>query len=281
MHSLPSAATLYERVLNAESILDRTVFSGMQRKAVIAMAVQLEFASSYAGCSFTSDNSLFHGQMDTHYGSLCIVCTGMSGPPEDVVAGCITFEIIRRVFTSVRGRVAAELFESAVREANDVLYRMVESSRYPHGMGADLVALLIEPEKLEGSLVCHVGCNRAYRIRKGTVSRLTHDHFRLGELLERYGSGTDSQWHMEQKGIVTRSIGTDREVEPEIIEIDVDYGDRYVLCARCVSERMSDSDFLELYRRDPREYASCLLEFAGTGNGGRNPVVQVVDVSSL
>ncbi|MFO8183668.1 MAG: hypothetical protein R6U39_05790 [Candidatus Aegiribacteria sp.] len=245
------------------------------------MAVQLEFASSYAGCSFTNDTSLCHGQMDTPYGSLCMVCTGMSGPPENVMAGCITFEIIRRVFTSVRGRAASELIESAVREANDVLYSMVESNRYPHGMGADLVALLIEPEKLHESLVCHVGCNRAYRIRKGTVSRLTHDHFRLGGILERAPSGTDSEWHIEQTGIVTRSIGTDREVEPEIMEIDVDHGDRYVLCDRCVSDRMTDSDFLELYHNDPREYASRILEFAGTGNGGRNPVVQVVDVSSL
>lgn len=245
------------------------------------MAVQLQFASSYAGCSFTSDSSLCHGQMDTAYGSLCIVCTGMSGPPDDVVAGCITFEIMRRVFTSVCGRAAAELFESAVREANDVIYRMVESNRYPRGMGADLVALLIEPEKPDESLVCHVGCNRAYRIRKGTVSRLTHDHFRLGGMLKRAPSAEGSECYMEQRGIVTRSIGTDSEVEPEIIDIGVDRGDRYVLCARCVSDRMTDSDFLELYRPDPREYSSRILEFAGTGNGGRNPVVQVVDVNSL
>lgn len=244
------------------------------------MNIELKFATSFTINDSIDDKYLSHGQLNTPYGTLCMICNGFGDSRGGVLASSIAFEIIRRIVTSIPGRSAEKLLNSAIREANKAIYKNASSNMNIHKTGCELIALLIDTDEMQNALICRVGSSRLYRIWDDNITQITKGHYRFTEKSEqRLADGEGSRSHSENR-VQVCSIGIREEIEPEIRKIFVQENDRYIICTRGVTDHISDTEIAQLYEANAQKYADNILQCAGNHGSKNNPVVQIIDINS-
>jgi serine/threonine protein phosphatase PrpC len=163
-----------------------------------------------------------------------VVCDGMGGVAGGEVASAIAVE---GFVAAVREEMAAgggdeEAARNALFHATLTVNRMVRERAAVEpqlrGMGATLVAAQVTGDRL---LVVNVGDSRAYLVRGGESTQLTQDHTFLSEQV-RMGSMTQEMADASpMQSVISRAIGIEDLVEPDLFGVDLEDGDVVVLCS--------------------------------------------------
>ena len=113
-----------------------------------------------------------------------------------------------------------------------------------HGsMGTTCTAGVLSRETL---IVAHVGDNRGYLFRDGNLSRITHDHSWVAQLV-REGHITEEQASVHpNRNVVTRALGIYTELESDVGEIDIEAGDMYMFCSDGLHGLVKDGEIREI-----------------------------------
>ncbi|MGB0679239.1 MAG: PP2C family protein-serine/threonine phosphatase [Polyangiales bacterium] len=131
---------------------------------------------------------------------------------------------------------AEKLMAMAIRMANrEVIYRREgELAR----MGSTVAAILIRPPH---AVVAHVGDSRVYRWRAGHLEVLTTDHCMEVERLQAVAQGRSTQgmWHYPPN-MLTRAVGVPGMCEPDLRLLEVQPGDRYLLCTDGLTDMLDE-----------------------------------------
>nr|WP_276352925.1 Stp1/IreP family PP2C-type Ser/Thr phosphatase [Cohnella sp. YIM B05605] len=122
---------------------------------------------------------------------------------------------------------AARLREM-IRKANKVVYDTASLNEQYHNMGTTVVAAVLSPQ---GGWIGHVGDSRIYRLRGGELEQLTDDHTVINELSKSGQLSPEEAARHPLRHAITRSVGTDRDVNPDVKAIDWLPGDRLLLCS--------------------------------------------------
>jgi protein phosphatase len=147
--------------------------------------------------------------------------------------------------THPRARLA-----EAIRSANQTVFRHSCKSPSLHGMGTTLVALLCEEAPASSTLwLAHVGDSRGYLLRSGALQLLTQDHSLVEEqvragVLSRVQAGCSPL-----RNIITRAIGSQPTVEPEIAAHAAQPGDLYLLASDGLSRELDDAEIAQILTR--------------------------------
>lgn len=168
---------------------------------------------------------------------LVAVADGMGGHAAGEVASALALETL---VESVRG--GHELAE-AFRLANDrVRAKAVEPDK--KGMGTTLVVMLLEET---GYRVANVGDSRGYVVSADGIRQITRDHSFVAEAVER-GQSREEAEASKWKDALTRSIGTDEEVEADVFgPFDVEPDTAVLLCSDGLYKALTDQDLMEIY----------------------------------
>lgn len=162
-----------------------------------------------------------------------------------------------------------------IAKANSAIFHAASSQPQYSGMGTTLVATVFHANKIT---VAHLGDSRLYRFREGKLEQVTRDHSLLQEQID-VGMLTPEQAKLSlNKNLVTRALGVDEEVVPEIHDYDVLSGDIYLLCSDGLSDMVSDgdiSDAVEMLGSNLELCAEQLIQMAND-NGGRDNVSVVL-----
>ena len=122
--------------------------------------------------------------------------------------------------------------------------------------------------------VAHIGDSRMYRQRSEEFSQVTKDHSLLQEQIDS-GLITKEQARTSQnKNLVTRALGIDPLVEPEIHEYPVQPGDLYLICSDGLNDMVPDDEIamtLQMLGANLDLCAMQLIQMAND-NGGRDNV---------
>lgn len=142
-------------------------------------------------------------------------------------------------------QIAAHLLQY-IKKTNEHVH--VLSVRNPHwqGMGTTLCLALIHKDKL---IYAHVGDSRIYRIRNGSISRLTQDHSLKDELMAK-GELDESLTYL-YKNVITRAIGTHANVVPDIKTAPYEAGDIYILCSDGLTDSLTDEEIASIILSSP------------------------------
>ncbi|HEY5529687.1 MAG TPA: penicillin-binding transpeptidase domain-containing protein, partial [Thermoleophilia bacterium] len=170
-----------------------------------------------------------------------------------------------------------EELRKAIVEANLAIARRSLEEERLLGMGTTLTAALAGERSLS---LAHVGDSRAYLLHDSSLTQLTDDHSWVGEMVRR-GELTPAQAAVHpQRSVITKALGTDGDVYPDVFEVPVEVGDRVMLCSDGLTGMVSDSVIAEILRRDedPQAAAGLLVQAALDGGGEDNVTVVVVDV---
>ncbi|MFN8751772.1 MAG: Stp1/IreP family PP2C-type Ser/Thr phosphatase [Betaproteobacteria bacterium] len=172
-------------------------------------------------------------------------------------------------------RQAIRLLEGAVAKANASIYETANSQPQYAGMGTTLVVALLRDNRLT---VAHVGDSRLYRMRDEKLSQVTRDHSLLQEQIDIGMITKEAARRSPYKNLVTRALGIEPEVEPEIHTHDVQPGDIYLLCSDGLNDMVEDEDIelaLNSLGSNLPLAANQLVEMAND-NGGRDNVSVVL-----
>jgi len=204
---------------------------------------------------------------------LYVVADGMGGH----AAGEVASEIAVRSIEKLAPRTPdTEALADAVVAAN---HAVIEAAREKGrgGMGTTMTAAILERERLA---IAQVGDSRAYLLHQGRMQQLTRDHSLMADMIEA-GELTPEEARVHpQRSVITRALGSDPDMQPDLYELNVSSGDRLLLCSDGLSTMLEDPDIETILTRtrDPQRCASVLVNEAIAAGGYDNITVIVVDV---
>ncbi|MDD4026009.1 MAG: protein phosphatase 2C domain-containing protein [Kiritimatiellae bacterium] len=147
-------------------------------------------------------------------------------------------------------------------------------------MGTTIVAVLLTGSQAH---IAHMGDSRAYLLRNGTFSQLTEDHSIVGILL-RHGEITAREAeHHPAKGCLSRFVGMEAEVPAATQTIEIQTGDRLLLCTDGLWGMLPDNQLQAILSegRDPEVTCYTLLEAGKKAGGEDNLTAVVMDVGGI
>jgi hypothetical protein len=130
--------------------------------------------------------------------------------------------------------------------------------------------------------IANVGDSRAYLVRKGLVKQISQDHSWVYEQV-RAGLLTEDQARTHaQRNVITRSLGTQIEVDIDVFHEQLQEGDTLVLCSDGLSGLVSDEELQRIVDQFvPQESVYHLVERANENGGPDNITAIVVRVQEV
>ncbi len=146
------------------------------------------------------------------------------------------------------------------------------------GMGATVVLALFVDER---AFIAHMGDSRAYLYRDHVLKQLTDDHSVIALLL---GAGEITEEEAAThpaRGVLSRYVGMDREVYPDVQNLDLVPGDRLLLCTDGLTGELTDETIAGILseRSDVQEACGMLIDEAKKGPARDNITVVLAEWS--
>jgi serine/threonine protein phosphatase PrpC len=174
--------------------------------------------------------------------------------------------------------VAGRLIREQVMKANNSIYQAAQSQPQYAGMGTTLVVCLFYDNKVS---VGHLGDSRLYLLRENKFSQVTRDHSLLQEQIDSGIITAEQAKHAQHKNLVTKALGIDPVVEPEVKEYSTKPGDLYLLCSDGLCDMVEDDDMgmtLQALGGNLKLAAQQLVQMANDNGGKDNVSVILVRV---
>jgi PPM family protein phosphatase len=170
---------------------------------------------------------------------------------------------------------ASNRLASAIRFANEQVYRAAQQGAGHRGMGATIVAVKCADHRMS---VAHVGDSRIYRLRASKLEQLTNDHSFVAEQVRNGKMTQEEADSSTMQNVLVRALGVDPAVEVDLNEVPLMEGDMVLLCSDGLTRELSDAQIAAVLgeRRNPEAAAAELVELAKRAGGGDNVTVIVL-----
>mgnify|MGYP000442929595 FL=1 len=238
----------------------------------------VEVVSSYYGSRTEIGNVREHNEDSlTVLPPLFAVADGMGGHEAGEVASEITINTLNDLASQ---SADAEALARAVVAANLNVIKAPSQGVGREGMGTTLTAAILEKERL---VIAQVGDSRAYLLHNGSLQQLTRDHSLMADMIEA-GQLTEAEARVHpNRSVITRAIGSDPHMQPDLYELNVETGDRLLLCSDGICGMIEDHEIASIMRQAPsaQSCADQLVEAALAAGGFDNATAVVVDVEGF
>ncbi|MGB7263939.1 MAG: Stp1/IreP family PP2C-type Ser/Thr phosphatase [Terracidiphilus sp.] len=167
-----------------------------------------------------------------------VICDGMGGAAAGEIASSLAVDEVMQRLTSRNPENAfpAEA-EVAVAAANQAIFTRAERSQKLSGMGTTLVTLLVQERH---AWLINVGDSRGYRLRNSHLEQITVDHSLVEEQMRMGRMSQQEALHSPLRNVITRALGTQNCVSPDVFELEVEPGDLFLLCSDGLTRELSD-----------------------------------------
>ena len=171
-----------------------------------------------------------------------------------------------------------DVLDREIARVNDIIYETALTQPQCAGMGTTLVLAVLHDNQMT---IAHLGDSRLYRLRGDEFRQITRDHSLLQEQIDS-GVLTPEQAQLSRnKNLVTRALGVDPAVVPEIRDYDVQIGDVYLLCSDGLPDMVEDEDIamtLSSMAADLEGCAGRLVDMANEAGGRDNISVVLIRI---
>ncbi len=166
---------------------------------------------------------------------IVVVADGMGGAPSGDLASSLAVQEVSRALHEGEGML------QTVLKANQKIREMVDSQPTLAGMGTTVTALEVSSATGRFS-IGHVGDSRAYRLTSGIFTQITRDHTMVRDMVDAGRIPPSAERDHPLNHILSRALGTEDEVEVDLIEGEVQDGDCFLLCSDGLVKVMEDEE---------------------------------------
>ena len=204
------------------------------------------------------------------------VADGMGGHKSGDVASRMAVLMLGRVLEGAAPDEA--LLRAGIEEVNALLFEEQKKDDALSGMGTTLTVIWEDENRI---LLGHVGDSRAYLMHAGELRQISTDHSMVGEML-RDGLITEAQAKKHPfRNVITRAVGTAESVDVDIMVLEKNPGDRYLLCSDGLTEYVDRVTMQTILQKTPNEEAvEKLMELALQGGGRDNISILIAEVTA-
>jgi PPM family protein phosphatase len=238
-----------------------------------------------------------------------LVCDGMGGAAAGEIASSLAVDEVLRLVserlsekasagseseTGAVSEIIPRIAAEAVLVANEAIHSRGQRNANLSGMGTTLVGLMVDApdSNLDSQLeaqseerrrvwIFNVGDSRCYRMRNGSIEQCTQDHSLVEEQI-RLGRMTRAQAARSPlRNVITRALGTQVSVTPDVIEVAVESGDLFLLCSDGLPREISDEkieSILNESHNELEELCTRLIQAANKAGGHDNITCLLVRV---
>ena len=223
----------------------------------------------------------FFADANDHRG-LFIVADGMGGHAAGEVASQMAVEVVSADLEQLNDLESADALECvsmALRHANRAVFERSSSEREKAGMGSTASVLVLSDDRF---IIGHLGDSRIYRLRGTEFSQLTHDHSVVQEQIDAGLITRDEAKRHRQSNVITRCVGMGWDVEPDVIDGEVQQGDTFLLASDGLTGMVEDWRLAQLLssKAAPARMVDAMIAEANARGGVDNITVVIVRVHS-
>jgi protein phosphatase len=194
-----------------------------------------------------------------------------------MVVDTLPKEVASKLSTTpnIRVEYMVDILREAMCESNRLVYQKGAETPQLKGMGAAVVACLIRDGV---SAIAHMGDSRAYLMREAFFEQLTEDHT-LAMMLLKIGQITEGEASKHPlRHALTRHVGMENNLGPHIEVLDLEPGDRLLLCSDGLTNEVSHPRIGEILWEEPDLSTACkkLVQAANEAGGGDNITVVII-----
>ena len=206
--------------------------------------------------------------------NLYIVADGMGGHNAgDYASRCAT-DTIREYIAKCDYENPVTVLKYAIIRANERLIEDAGRSPELSGMGTTVVACVIQEDHL---YVANMGDSRLYRIGKDGIAQVTMDHSLVEEMIRAGRLDRENVRNHPEKNIITKAVGGASDAMPDFFELDIETGDKILLCSDGLSNMVEDDEIEDIVREEDslEDAVNRLIERANY-YGGRDNISVVL-----
>lgn len=218
---------------------------------------------------------------DSYYfdpeGRFFIVADGMGGHAGGEQASRIAAETICEYLEShwKSSDKSESLLRTALKEANQAI--LIDQVEHPErqDMGTTAVIVAFRQKQVWRG---HVGDSRLYRFGNETLEQLTEDQTWVGKAMKA-GDITEEQAKVHPwRHVLSQCLGRKDLYQIEVAEIELQPGDRLLLCSDGLTEEVPDEQIQSIMTEGetPEKTAATLVETAKENGGSDNVTVIIV-----
>ncbi len=189
-------------------------------------ALKLDVAAlTDVGCKRTNNEDSFGYDLESR---LFVVCDGMGGSAAGETASATAVREMVECFSreDMLDVPRADRLYQSILQANQQVYRMAQESEELRGMGTTLVSACVDERRM---IVGNVGDSRAYFLRGGSCAQITNDHSFVAEQVRKGSMNLEEAGSSPYQSVITRAIGAEESVEPDIFTGNLEPGDILLL----------------------------------------------------
>lgn len=208
---------------------------------------------------------------------LFVVADGMGGHSGGEVASSLAVQTleteikvlkttnipVKELMQKVYERASIRIFDKAAIESPELM-----------GMGTTMVSCYVDNGRI---YIGNVGDSRCYLFDNSNLWQLTEDHSLLNEQIRSGILKPENAASFTGRNVITRSVGYERVVHPDVIEREIKPGETYLLCSDGLSGLVPDSKILDCFKtKSLNEIALALVNLALAHGGDDNVTVLVL-----
>ena len=213
---------------------------------------------------------------DSGYASphLLVVADGMGGAAAGDLASAVAVDTLMRVDDAAsQGAAMLEVMSNAVEDANDRIADLIADDVSLDGMGTTVTAALFDGAELG---LVHIGDSRAYLLRDGTLSRLTHDHSWVQSLVDEGRISAEEAAVHPHRSLLLRVLNGQPAPDAELSLLGLAAGDRLMFCSDGLCGLVDDPEIARLLALPDRDEALAALVAAARAEGGVDNITVLV-----
>jgi|HubBroStandDraft_1064217.scaffolds.fasta_scaffold07309_3 serine/threonine protein phosphatase PrpC len=179
------------------------------------------------------------GNEDSAYAGphLLAIADGMGGHAAGEVASAVAISTLAPLDTDTSGTDMLKSLGDAIAAANTALRQITQTHPATEGMGTTLTAMLWSSDEVA---LCHIGDSRAYLLRDGELTQVTHDHTLVQSLVDEGTLTPEAAASHPQRSLVMRALQSSIPADPDLTMLKAKAGDRYLLCSDGLTDVVSD-----------------------------------------
>jgi PPM family protein phosphatase len=222
---------------------------------------------------------------DSYYidpeGRFFLVADGMGGHAGGEEASRIAAQEIRAYLEIAwdRGETPQQLLQQAISKANMAIVADQHAHPIRGDMGTTIVLVIFKDEQ---PWYCHIGDSRLYRLRGAKLEQISDDHTWIARAVQTGAVNPDDARTHPWRHMLLQCLGREDLKQVAGAKIDVQPGDRLLICSDGLTEELSDDRIAFQLKsiRSCQQAAKALVEAAKL-RGGRDNITVVIISNEL